>query len=167
MLFEWENYIYSHSNITFGCERYVPSVPLHKYNNLQKLYFKFNITKDDTSKTKSTLIYGKKYSFDLIDFKTVYSKVIYISKFYTYIPGPTVIDPLNYLKIKLTSSSMGDNFYIDPSDPIEIGYTTYQSEDLYTQLILPQPFTYNPQISDPFTLNAYYITVPLYGYKKK
>ena len=175
LIVEWENIpLNSPCFITFGCERYVPSVPLHKYNNLQKLYIKFNMINNVTIlnnltglneiiKVKNTLVYGKKYSFDLIDFKTVYSKVICIPRNYDFTLGNQsdygTTTPSNRLQI---GGSLHD-FFIDSSDPIEIGYTTYQSEELYTQIILPQYLK-----SDPSTeLDEYYITVPLYGYKKK
>lgn len=168
IIVEWENIpLHSPCYITFGCERYIPSVPLHKYNNLQKLYIKFNVV-NEVNKIKSTLVYGKKYSFDLIDFKTVYTKVICIPQSYDFTLANTldvygINDTSNRLQIFTALGPSTDVYKIDSTDPIEIGYTTYQSEELYTQLVLPQFLK-----SDPSTVfDEYYITVPLYGYKKK
>lgn len=153
LLCEWENDISkSPFSVTFGCERYVPSVPLHKYNNLQKLYLKFILSNFGTD-VKNTIVYGGKYSFDLIDFKTVYSKVISLNFEYYFNDTPNKV-----LFIGDPPSLPASQYILDVKTPIEIGYTTYQTEELHTQLILPQLFNNG---------SGYYITVPLYGYKKK
>jgi hypothetical protein len=186
-----ENLDNSYDNIlrrvTFVMRRYIPPVPLSKFDHLQKFYMKFrmqlvkiyiNFETDsiryfEPQPEYSIIEYGKNYSFDLLDFKTLYSKLIGMALYYN--AEPTAYQPYRYDDLTSGSALYGQNtlynpfptvsyteifvWKLDVGYPITVGYTTYKDHHRYSCTVLPQPFNGG--------IVGYFINIPLYGYKKE
>lgn len=144
--------------VVFGMRNYVPKVPLDKFKNTEKFYLRMTFSPRGFPVPMQDHIftYGEEFSFDLIDFQTVYSKSIFIADGYLVNPDSmtqeiTTFNPL------YPPSFVSPTLATLPFLEIEVGYTEYSTKDRYTTFILPQK-------KNPF---CYYFNIPLYGYKKK
>jgi hypothetical protein len=144
--------------VVFGMRNYVPKVPLDKFKNNEKFFLKiiFSPRAFTTVSQDHIFVYGEEFSFDLIDFQTVYSKSIFIAGAYLVNPNSpnqeiTTFNPVN-------NPNLSRPLLIPISSyEIEVGYTQYSTKDRYTTTVLLQQ-------KNEF---CYYFNIPLYGYKKK
>lgn len=141
-----------------GVRRFNVSVPTIKFSNIEKLYLQFRIITrtGNIDQNDHIITYGEKYSLDLINFQSIYSKVLGIGKFYSIING------------SYTNTDDGP-LELDIRTPIKIGYTLYKTEERYVASVLPQVIredVVNPVSMLPEAKNYYFVNIPLYGYKK-
>lgn len=149
--------IVSNLQVYFGMRNYVPKVPLDKFKNLEKFYLKFMLFPNafPNSDDEVTFTYGEEFSFDLIDFQTVYAKSIFVSTAnLTTTDGSGVITSFNPVTDPLRSRQY---LVTDIARGVEVGYTKYSTKDRYTTTVLFQ------KKND----YCYYFNIPLYGYKKR
>lgn len=143
----------------FGMRNYVPKVPLDKFKNNEKFYMKMKFLSHafPVPTADYIFIYGEEFSFELVDFQTVYSKSIYIAP--SYRANPDINQHITTFE-----PEQGQNAYPclvhSMYSEIEVGYTQYSTNDRYTTTVLLQGI----EDIDQF---CYYFNIPLYGYKKK
>lgn len=150
---------------------YVPPVPLNKFRNSQKLYLKFYLipsincvpNQDFVYQEKNivNVTYGDVYRFDLIDFKTLYSKSIGFPKYYqnTTTPNNFGLFP---------SDSDDANYELDITRPISVGYTEKEKGSRFTTEVMAQNFVDLVYPSGYSVFKPYYfVNIPLYGYKRE
>lgn len=161
-----KNKDFNNGSVEIRLRKYTPSVPLRKYYNLEKVYIEFkmiqvvedplqvlNSSTEEIPKKSLTVIYGKTYDFDLLDFQNIYSRTIYFSRFFqlltnnfTEVPAP----------MTLPSQTDTPVYRIDYSSPFIVGFTNTDGERFVTQI------SCQGEKTDDFL----FINIPLYGYKK-
>lgn len=142
-------------DLALGMRNYTPGVPLDKFENIEKLYLRIPFNPINFSNINAIdYIYGDEYSLDLIDFRSVYGKNIFLSTAYL-----TTLDGSGNPTTMETIIPPNPNPYLFTSFllPVEVGYTTYSTKELYTTLVMLQKHNNY----------SYILNIPLYGYKKK
>lgn len=129
--------------------KYVPSVPLDRYLNLEKLYLDFFVTLKgeltDPLRPQVEITYGREYNFDLLDFQNVYSRVIFFSKYY-------LTSSNNFEE----SDAINGNYEIDYNSPVTVGYTTNNGDRFIAKVFF----------QGAKDASFIFINIPPYGYKK-
>lgn len=142
-------------SITLGIDKYIPSIPLNQFQNAEKLFLQFLLSNNDdfNSGKNVTITYGNIYSPDLIDFRLVYSKILSFALNYSNYP-PNSTSKVGLLVF--TPGTVNLKLLLNITQPVIVGYTTKTGERFTLKTVCKNLIT-----------NSYYITIPLYGYKKE